>query len=77
MKKMLLYPAIALFFFNAVFFACSNNGGEEPKKGAIEKMTDKTAKDIVDKIRTPIEKARSAKKMEEDRSRKIDEALKE
>jgi len=31
----------------------------------------------VDKIRTPIEKARSAKKMEEDRSRKIDEALKE
>ena len=77
MKKVLLYPAIVLFLFCAVFFACSNNGDEEPKKGRIEKMTDKAAKEIVDHIRTPIEKARSVKKMEEDRQNAVEENLKE
>jgi hypothetical protein len=77
MKKILLYPAIVLFFFCATFFACSNKGDEESKKGRIEKMTDKAAKDIVDHIRTPIEKARSVKNIEEDRQNAVEENLKE
>ncbi len=40
-------------------------------------MTDKAAKEIVDHIRTPIEKARSVKKMEEDRQNAVEENLKE
>ena len=77
MKKILLYPAIVLFLFCATLFACSNNGDEESKKGRIEKMTDKAAKDIVDHIRTPIEKARSVKNIEEDRQNAVEENLEE
>ena len=77
MKKILLYPAIVLFLFCGTFFACSNNGDEESKKGRIEKMTDKVAKDIVDHIQTPIEKARSVKTIEEDRQNAVEENLKE
>ena len=77
MKKILLYPAIVLFLFCGTFFACSNNGDEESKKGRIEKMTDKVAKDIVDHIQTPIEKARSVKNIEEDRQNAVEENLKE
>lgn len=77
MKKILLYPAIVLFLFCATFFACSNNGDEESKKGRIEKMTDKTAKDIVDYIQTPIENARSVKNIEEDRQNAVEENLEE
>ena len=77
MKKILLYPAIVLFLFCGTFFACSNNGDEESKKGRIEKMTDKAAKDIVDHIRTPIEKARSVKKVEEDRQKAVEKNLDE
>ena len=77
MKKVLLYPVIVMFLFCAVFFACSNKGDVESKKGKIEKMTDKVAKEIVDHIRTPIEKARSVKNMEEDRQNAIEENLKE
>jgi hypothetical protein len=77
MKKVLLYPVIALFLFCIIFFACSNNGDVESKKGRIEKMTDKAAKEIVDHIRTPIEKARSVKKMEEDRQNAVEENLKD
>jgi hypothetical protein len=68
MKKILLYPAIVLFLFCGTFFACSNNGDEE---------SNKTAKEIVDHIRTPIEKARSVKKVEEDRQKAVEENLEE
>ncbi len=68
MKKILLYPAIVLFLFCGTFFACSNNGDEE---------SNKAAKEIVDHIRTPIEKARSVKKVEEDRQKAVEENLEE
>ena len=77
MKKMLLYIAIVLFFFGVLFFSCSKNGDSESEKGAIEKMTEQTGKDIVRTIRTPIEKAHSVKNMEEDRLSDIDETLKD
>ena len=40
-------------------------------------MTDKAAKDIVDHIRTPIEKARSVKTIEEDRQNAVEKNLEE
>jgi hypothetical protein len=40
-------------------------------------MTDKTAKELVDRIRTPIEKARTVKNQQEHRSNDIEKALKE
>ena len=53
------------------------NEDMEPEKGKIEKMTDRTADVIVEKIKTPIDRARSVKDMEKKRMRGIDETLKE
>ncbi len=77
MKKMLIYPAIALFLLSIIFLACSKGEDVESEKGKIERMTDHTADVIVERIRTPIEKARSVRDKEEDRMRGIDETLKE
>ncbi len=77
MKKMLIYPAITLFLLSIIFLACSKGEDVESEKGKIERMTDHTAAVIVEKIRTPIEKARSVRDKEEDRMRGIDETLKE
>jgi hypothetical protein len=49
----------------------------ESEKGTIEKMTDRAAKEMVNRIRTPINKARSVKDRQEDRFNDMDESLKE
>ena len=77
MKRIVTYLAITLFFSCTVFFACSRNEDVEPEKGKIEKMTDHAADVIVEKIKTPIDRARSVKDMEKERVRGIDETLKE
>ena len=77
MKKIMTYLAIALFLSCTFFFACSKNEDVEPEKGKIEKMTDHAAEVIVEKIKTPIERARSVKDMEKERVKGIDETLKE
>jgi len=45
--------------------------------GAIDKMTEKAAKEALDRIRTPIEKASAVKKQGDDRLNDLDNALKE
>ena len=59
-----------------MLFACARDE-EEPEPGAIEKLTDETADEIVKTIKTPLNKAHSAKKAGEDRMKNIDDALKE
>lgn len=79
MKKMMAYGVLALLLGGAGLLTCSNNteAESESEKGAIEKMTDKAAKEMVNRIRTPINKARSAKDQQEDRLNDMDESLKE
>lgn len=77
MKKMLIASVIMLLLGCAVFFACSDNKKADSEKGAIEKMTDKTAKEAVNRIRTPIDKAQSAKNQQDDRLREMEKTLKE
>ena len=79
MKKMMTYCVLALFLSGAGLLACSNNkeAEAESEKGRIEKMTDKAAKKMVNRIRTPINKARSVKDRQEDRLDNMDESLKE
>lgn len=74
MKKIGISIFIGAVLASGIFFACSDKKGPENKKGAIEKITDKTAKEIVDRIQTPIDKARSAAKQGEDRLKELDEA---
>jgi len=77
MTKMLLYSVMVLFLGNAAIIACSDNKEAESEKGTIEKMTDKAAKEMVNKIRTPIDKARSVKNQQEDRLNEIDKIVKD
>lgn len=79
MKKMMTYIVVALCLCGAGLLACSNNTEAEAvsEKGAIEEMTDKAAKEVVNRIRTPINKARSVKVRQENRLDDMDESLKE
>jgi hypothetical protein len=60
------------------WIGCSDKDKKEPPapKSAIKQMTDAVARDAVDRIRTPIEKARSAAKQQEGKNRELDEAVK-
>jgi hypothetical protein len=57
--------------------ACSKKEEAEPEKGAIEKMTDEAADVIVNKIRTPMDRARSVEDLQQDRAKAMEEALDE
>lgn len=78
-KKLIHYGAMIFFTACAGLLACSNSNEaeSEPQKGVIEKMTDKAAQKAVDRIRTPLDKARSAANQEEDRLNDLDESLKD
>ena len=81
MKKVMTYSVLALLFVSVALLTCSNNkeaeSESESEKGTIEKMTDRAAKEMVNRIRTPINKARSVKDRQEDRLNDMDESLKE
>jgi hypothetical protein len=76
MKKIGIYCLTGVVLVSGTFFACSNNKESAEKKGAMEKMTDKTAKEIVDNIQAPINKARTAAKKVDDRMKEMDDTLK-
>ncbi|MDL1975336.1 MAG: hypothetical protein LWX55_11285 [Deltaproteobacteria bacterium] len=75
MKKMLLCFVVAVLLSSTAFLACSNDKEAKSEKGAIEKLTDKTAKEVVRRIRTPIDNARSVKNQQENRFRNMEETL--
>ena len=76
MRSILTYLVVALVVFSIGFYACSKKEDVEPeKKGAIEKMTDEVAHTAVKKIRTPIDQAHSARAVEEERAKAMDEAM--
>jgi hypothetical protein len=67
MTKKLLHFTMAVLFAGISLWACSDNSGGEPEKGAIKQMTDQVAKDLVHQIRSPINKARAVKVQQEER----------
>lgn len=77
MKKLYAYFVIALSVFCLSFAACSQGKDKESGKGAIEKMTDRAAESATKQIKTPINKARSAQEKESERTKAMDETLKE
>ena len=74
MKKMLFGCFIGLVLVSGTFFTCSNKKEPEAQKGPIEKMTDQTAKDVVNHLRAPINKARSIEKQQEERIKEMEDA---
>ena len=76
MKRNVLVFFFILLLAGTMLFACARNE-EESAPGAIEKLTEETADEIVDAIKTPINKAHSAKNTGEDRMKNIDDAVNE
>jgi hypothetical protein len=77
MKKKYVYIFITLFLFCAAFVACSSGKDAETEEGAIDKMTDRAAKGMADSIQIPLQRARAAAKLQEDKMRELDEAMKD
>ncbi|MGD8520758.1 MAG: hypothetical protein PVF56_06400 [Desulfobacterales bacterium] len=79
MKKRIVILLI-LIFSGTTFFACTDKAADKTgnsEKGAIEKFTDKTAKEAVQKIRTPMNKARAVKTTGENKMKNMDEMVKD
>ena len=77
MKRVLSYCLIGVMMLSGAFWGCSDK--KEPaleKKSAIKKMTEETAREAVNQIRTPIDKARSVAQQQEDKAKEIDDTLK-
>jgi hypothetical protein len=73
MKKLYVYFIIAISVFWLSFSACSKGKEEESGKGTVEKMTDRAAETAVKKIKTPIDKARTAQEKESERTKAMEE----
>ena len=76
MKKTLSYFFIGLILCTGAFWGCSDKKEPAKEKGAIRQMTDEAAKEAVNQIRTPIDKARSAAHQQEEKNKELDDALK-
>jgi hypothetical protein len=74
MKKNAFFILTVLLLAGTMLFACARDENEE-QPGAIEKFTDDTAKEIVDSIKKPLNKAHSAKDTGQDRMKDIDDAI--
>ena len=67
---------ILVVLVGGAFWGCSDTKEPGPENGAIRKMTEETAKGAVNQIRTPIEKARSVAKQQEEKNRETADASK-
>ena len=76
MKRILSYCLIGVVLVSGAFWGCSDKKEPALKKGAIKKMTEETAREAVNQIRTPIDKARSAAQQQQDKAKEMDDALK-
>ena len=77
LKRVLSYCLIGVVLVSGAFWGCSDK--KEPaleKKGAIKKMTEETAREAANQIRTPIDKARSVAQQQEDKAKEMDDTLK-
>lgn len=77
MKKILFHITLAVLMAGFALWGCSGNSGEESEKGAIREMTDEVAHDLSNRIKDPINKARSARNQEQDRLDELDDAADE
>jgi hypothetical protein len=67
MNKISVCLMVLLVTAGGLFFSCSDNASEKQEKGAIEKMSDETAKKVSDKMLAPVEEAKEVKRMGENR----------
>jgi hypothetical protein len=68
----LLRLVLILLVCLPVLTGCSDNK-EKKEKSAIEQTTDKAAKEAVERIKVPLDRARTAAEQENERNRQIEE----
>jgi hypothetical protein len=76
MKKILSYCLVGMILLGGVFWGCSDKKEPAAEKGAIRQMTDEAAREAVNQIRTPIDKARSVAQQQEERNKELNDAVK-
>jgi hypothetical protein len=76
MKRVLSYCLIGVVLVSGAFWGCSDKKEPAVEKSAIKKMTEETAREAVNQIRTPIDKARSVAQQQEDKAKELDDTLK-
>ena len=76
MKSVLVGFMMVMFLCSASLWSCSKDKDTESKKGAIEKMTEKTGKEIADQLQKPIKQARSVKEKQEKSDKELEKAIK-
>jgi hypothetical protein len=76
MKRVLSYCLIGAVLVSGTFWGCSDKKEPAVEKRAIKKMTEETAREAVNQIRTPIDKARSVAQQQEDKAKEMDDTLK-
>jgi hypothetical protein len=76
MKRVLSCCVVGVILVSWVFCGCSDEKEPAPAKSVIKKMTEETAREAVNQIRTPIDKARSVAQQQEDEAKEMDDALK-
>lgn len=76
MKKVMPCCLLALILISGAFWGCSDKKEPASEKGAIQKMTEESAREAVNQIRTPIDKARSVAQQQEEMNKEMDDALK-
>ena len=88
MEKTLRYTLIFLLFIGITGFGCSDKSADKPvpatieeatetvekEKGSIEEWTEKTGKEVVEKLQSPID---DAKDLQEKADDKLDEMKKQ
>jgi len=77
MQKLIAGSLLALGLVVASLVGCSSEREVATEKGAVEKMTDEAARQAVDHIRIPIEKARDVRSQEEERLQGMVDTAKE
>jgi hypothetical protein len=76
MRKIVFYAAIALVTCFAGFSACTRNKDKEAEVVKVDPASEETANKIRKTLRAPIDKARHAQDLGEERTNAIDEATK-
>jgi len=77
MRRLLMYSALAFAVCCIAFSACTKEEDGKSEKARIEEMTDEAANVMVDRMKTPIERARSVDEMARERIKGMDEASKD
>jgi len=76
MKKVLSCCLLGVVLVSGAFGGCSEKKEPAAEKSAIQKMTEETAREAVNQIRTPIDKARSVAQQQSEKNKEVDDALK-